>query len=184
MTATDFLKWDREQLERHVFMRGEVFAMSGGSLRHSFLGSRAVALLDAALRGGRCTAHGSDARIGVDDEHLVYADAVVLCQPLQFRPGATDVVTNPTVVVEVLSHTTEAYVRSAKQAGYLALPSVRHFVLVSQRERRMESYTRTDDGTFLYRVHGPGDELQLPAINTSLRVDDVYDGAFELPGDA
>lgn len=183
MTPDGFLAWEREQRERHVYFDGEVFAMAGGSPRHSRLASRMIAILDALLRGKACDVHTSDLRLGIGPEHFVYADAGVVCRPIELRPGTNDVVTNPVVTVEVLSRTTEAYDRGDKQAGYLALPSLHHFILVSQREARVESYVREADGSFRFRVHGAGAEVRLARLDGVLSVDELYDGAFSLPGD-
>lgn len=177
-----FLAWEREQRERHVYFHGEVFAMSGGSPRHSLLASRTIARLTAPLAGKPCDVFTGDLRLGIGDEHFVYAGAVVACRPLAFRPGTTDVVTNPVVVVEVLSRSTESYDRGDKQAAYLALPSLRHLVLVSQRSLRIEVYTRESDGSFRFRVHGAGSIVQLPSVGAELDVDELYAGVFELPG--
>ena len=179
-----FLSWERVQRDRHHYVRGEVFAMSGGSPRHSHLGARMIARLEQGSRqGGRCDVHTSDLRLGLPGDDFVYADAVVVCRPIALRTGTTDVVTNPTVVVEVLSKSTEAYDRGAKQAGYLALPSLRHLVLVSQREPRVEVYTRQDGGTFRFSVHGSDDTVALEAVGATFSVRDLYENAFELPGD-
>jgi Uma2 family endonuclease len=182
MSPDDFLAWEREQQERHVYLRGEVFAMAGGSARHSALGGRIIALLGSKL-GARCETHTADLRLGLDDRHFVYADAVVVCGPHRFRAGTNDVLTNPTTVVEVLSKSTESYDRGEKQAGYLALPSVQHYVLVSQREKRVEVYTREDDGSFRYRVHADADEIRLDRLEATVSVDALYQGVFQLPGD-
>jgi Uma2 family endonuclease len=183
MTPDAFLAWERAQLERHHYVHGEIYAMSGGSARHSYLGAQAIGILRQGLHGGRCDAHTADLRLGLAEDVFVYADAVVVCRPMAFRAGTTDVVTNPRVVVEVLSKSTEAYDRGAKQAGYLALPSLAHLVLVSQRERRVELYTRQDDGSFRFDVCGAGGTVRLERVGVSMQVDELYADAFELPGD-
>lgn len=183
MAPEAFLEWERGQAERHIYFHGDVFAMAGGSPRHSRLASRIIARLDAALGEGRCDVHTSDLRLALDAEHFVYADAVVVCRPVALRPGGVDVVTNPRVVVEVLSKSTESYDRGAKQAGYLALPSVEHFVLVSQRAPRVEVYTREGDGSFRFRVHEVGGIARLDALGAALPINDLYEGVFDLPGD-
>ena len=183
MGPDDFLVWERSQPERHVYMRGHVFAMAGGSPRHSLLASRIIERLGESLRGRPCDVHTSDLRLGLDAEHFVYADAAVVCRPLTLRPGTTDVVTNPKVVVEVLSKGTEAYDRGDKQAGDLALPSEEHYVLVSQREPRIELYTRQEDGSFRFTVDHAGATVALDRLGVALGVDDLYADAFELPGD-
>ena len=187
MTPKEFLTWERDQpTERHVYFHGEVFAMSGDSPRHSALASRVITQLGVGLAGKTCDVHTSDLRLGLDDAHFVYADAVVVCRPVVLRSGTTDVVTNPVIVVEVLSRSTESYDRGAKKAGYLALASVAHLVLVSQRERRVEVYTReVNDATcsFRFRVHGAGTMAHLDRLGLTLAVNELYEGVFELPGD-
>lgn len=183
MAPDAFLAWEREQPIRHVYVRGAIFAMSGGSPRHSLLSSRSITLLSVGLATRPCDVHTADLRIGVEDDHFVYADAVVVCRPVALRPGSTDVVTNPKVVVEVLSKSTESYDRGDKQAAYLALPSLSHYVLVSQRTRRVEVYSSAGDGSFHFTVHGAGDTVTLGGIGVTLSLDELYQGVFDLPGD-
>ena len=183
MSPDAFLAWEREQREPHIYFHGEIFALSGGSPRHSRLSSRVIARLDTALSGKPCDVHTADLRLATDDEHVVYADAVVVCRPLAFRAGTTDTVTNPVVVVEVLAKSTESYDRGDKQAAYLALPSLRHLVLISQRAARVEVYTRESDGAFHFDVLGAGDVLRLEKIGAEIAVDDLHAGVFELPGE-
>ncbi|MEJ7734395.1 MAG: Uma2 family endonuclease [Polyangiaceae bacterium] len=178
-----FLVWERAQSERHTYVRGEVFSMAGGSPRHSRLAARMIATLDEGLRGRPCDVHTSDLRLGLAGDHFAYADAVVVCRPVLLRPSTSDVVLNPKVVVEVLSRSTEGYDRGDKQAAYLALPSVEHLVLVSQREARVELYTRQPDDTFHFSVHGPGSLVALDRIAIRLSVDALYEGVMDLPGD-
>ena len=183
MTPDAFLAWEREQPERHHYVGGEIFDMSGGSPRHNRLGARAVSALDRAVEGTVCGAFSPDQRIGLPNDVFVYADATVVCGPLELRPGTTDVVTNPSIVVEVLSKSTERYDRSEKQKGYLSLPSLVHLVFVSQREVRVEVYTRNDDGSFRFEVFGAGASVQLKHPAVTLSVDAIYAGALDLPGD-
>ena len=185
MTPDEFLAWEREQPnERHHYVRGNVFAMAGGSPRHSFLGAQLIGLLRQGLLGSPCNVYTADLRLGLASDFFVYADAVGVCPPMELRPGTNDVVTNPSVVFEVLSKSTEAYDRGDKLAGYLAVPSVRQVVLVSQREPRIESYARQGDGTIRYEILAAGGGLRLDAVGVMLGVDDIYAGAFEMPGDA
>lgn len=183
MDPETFLAWEREQAEKHIYFCGDTFAMAGGSPRHSRLSARLIARLDGALADKPCDVHTSDLRLALNDEHFVYADVVVVCRPLVLRPGSNDVVTNPKAVVEVLSKSTEAYDRGEKQACYLALPSLEHLVLVSQRAPRVEVYTRKADGSFWFHVCLAGDVLELERLGLTMPVDELYQGVFALPGD-
>ena len=184
MTPDAFLAWERGEPERHFFVRGEVFAMAGGSPRHSALAARVIGQLSRSLSGMPCDVHTSDLRLAIADDQFVYADAVVVCRPIAMRAGSSDVVTNPSVVVEVLSRGTEAYDRGDKQAAYLGLQSIKNLVLISQREVRVEVYSRRESGGFHFAVYNGGDAAPIDGIGATLSVADLYAGAFELPGDA
>lgn len=183
LTPDEFLVWERSQRDRHIYVRGHVFAMAGGSPRHNALGAEMIARLADGLRGGPCRAFTSDQKLGLPKDEFVYADAVVICGPLALRSGTTDVVTNPRVVVEVLSKNTETYDRGEKQRGYLSLPSLEHFVLVSQREPRVEVYTRQADGSFRFEIAEAGGAIRIERLGLTIDVDALYSGVFELPGD-
>jgi Uma2 family endonuclease len=188
MSPDAFLAWERDQPERHHYVRGEIFAMAGGSARHSFLSGQMIRLVGHGLLGGPCNVHTADLRLGVAEDHFVYADAVVVCRPMLFRTSTTDVVTNPSLVVEVLSKSTESYDRGDKLAAYLALASVQHVLLVSQRKPRIELYTRHEDDTFRYEILETGarvtlDRLEAERAPITLRIDEIYADAFELAGE-
>lgn len=183
MTADEFLVWEREQSERHHYVAGEVFAMSGGTARHSFLSAQMIGILRQALRGNPCQVYTADLRLGLQDAAFVYADAVIVCPPLVLRAQSTDVVTNPSVLVEVLSKSTEAYDRGDKLARYLALPSVKHVMFVSQRSARVELYSRQEDGTMRFEIFERGSQVELGRLGISFPVDELYEGAFDVPGD-
>jgi Uma2 family endonuclease len=157
--------------------------MAGGSPRHNFLSNATGAELRAALRGKGCHVLSSDQRISAKrDERYVYADAVVVCGGAEMEAGTSDVLTNPKVVVEVLSRSTEAYDRGEKWDAYQRLPSLTDYVLVSQTAKQIEHYQREGDGSWRYRRRESGDVVTL-SNGASVAVDAVYEGAFELVGD-
>src|SRR5262245_28215327 len=103
MTAPDYLAWEQKQPGRHQYLRGEVFAMAGGSPRHNFLSGRVWSRLDCAP----CRPLTSDQKVYVPATgNFVYPDCTVVCDSVQLHPGTRDVVENPRIVVEVLSRST------------------------------------------------------------------------------
>jgi Uma2 family endonuclease len=182
MSASEYLAWEREQPDRHEFVRGEVFAMSGGSLRHSALAASITRELGVATRGYGCHVHTSDRRVVVTPgEHYVYPDVTLVCGPHELAEGTRDVLANPCVVVEVLSRSTEAYDRGDKWLAYRRIASLREYVLVSQTAPRIEIYRREGEG-WHYEVVEAGGQLVL-AGEFELEVDAIYEGIFELPED-
>lgn len=184
MSPAEYLAWERTQREKHQLLHGEVYAMAGGSPRHNRLCARILARLDAALRGSSCGPFSSDQKVFIPaTSNFVYPDGTVVCGPVELHPGTNDVIDNPKVVVEVLSKSTEQHDRGDKWEDYRSIPSLADYVLVSQRLPRLEHFARESDGSWRYRVVGAGGRLEL-TIGTVLVVDEIFEGAFELPGDA
>ena len=180
MSAAEFLAWERRQPVKHEYHRGEIFAMAGGSLRHNFLAGAVGAELRAALRGKGCHALSSDQRISAKQgERYVYADAVVVCGGAQTEPGTTDVLANPSVIVEVLSPSTEACDRGDNWEAYQRLASLTDYLLVAQSSARVEHYQREAEGSWRNRVLEAGDTVTL-TNGAALTIDAVYEGAFDL----
>src|SRR5690242_2577533 len=140
LTPDEYLAWERTQPVRHEYYRGEVFAMAGGSMRHNVLCARVIEALGAQLRG-RCLVMTSDQRVvAAERDRYVYPDVSIVCGPMVAEPGTSDVLANPTILVEVLSESTEQYDRGGKWEGYQRLDSLTDYVLVSQAEPRIEHF--------------------------------------------
>ncbi len=182
ISPSEFLTWERAQPGRHEFFEGEIFAIAGGSPRHAALSARMARALGGA--GGRdCEVFSGDLQIGVSQgARYVYADASVVCGPLAIQQGTKDVAENPSVVVEVLSDSTEQYDRGLKWESYRQLPSLTDYLLVSQREASIEHYRRQPDGSWRYTAVGPGQYVQL-SIGIELDVGAIFEGVFDLASD-
>jgi Uma2 family endonuclease len=112
----------------------------------------------------------------------VYPDLSVVCGRLVLEAGTTDVIANPTLLVEVLSGSTEQYDRGLKWEGYQRLESLTDYVLVSQSEPRIEHFGREGGGTWTYRSFGAGQRL-LVKQGAELDIDAIFAAVFDLPGD-
>ena len=183
MSPAQYLAWETDQPERHEFFLGEVFAMAGGSPRHNALSAAMTIELGVALRGSKCRVLSADQRIVArEGEHYVYADVSVVCGALELQPGTTNVLANPSVVIEVLSKRTEAYDRGLKWESYRELTSVTDYLLLSQAAPRIEHYLREASGEWHYRVVPAGGRVTL-TNGAIISVDAIYAGVFELAGE-
>ena len=185
LSALAFLEWEREQEGRYEWLDGEVFAMSGGTLRHNALGAAVVGELRLALKGRPCRVLSSDQKIAArPNKHFVYADTSVVCGDRVLAEGTTDVLANPEIVVEVLSTTTESYDRGLKWESYQRIASLRDYVLVSQARVRVEHFSRdaAEPDMWRYRELGRGDVLMF-ANGATVAVDSLFEGVFELDGE-
>ena len=176
LSYADYLAIEAVSEERHEFHDGELFAMSGGTPGHAQLIQQVSFLLGASLQGKPCRPQSSAQRILLPGGRAAYPDATVVCPPLERPPEDPDAITNPSVVVEVLSPSTEAFDRGAKFGFYRLVPSLRHVVFVRQDAWRIEHFRRMDDGSWRLTEHGPGESVDLDAVGASLPVDGVYDG--------
>ena len=182
LTPDEYLAWERTQPIRHEFFHGEVFAMAGGSPRHNVLCIRVSSRLETQLRD-RCFVMSSDQRVvAAHREHYVYPDVSVVWGPLLMEPGTSDVLANPTIVVEVLSASTEQYDRGVKWESYQRIESLTDYVLVSQSHRRIEHFRRDRTRSWLYQVAGEGGRILL-SNDAVLDVDTIFAGVLELSGD-
>ncbi len=177
VTPEEYLRLEREAPYRSEYYGGEIFAMAGGSPTHSVIIAAILRELGNSLKGNRCAPYDSNLRIFVPADGLyTYPDASVICGPLELVPGADDMITNPTLIVEVLSDSTEAYDRGKKFAHYRALPSFAEYVLVSQKEPLVEVFFRMADGTWqLTPTRGREAIVRLQSLGIELPLAEVYD---------
>ncbi|HMH48801.1 MAG TPA: Uma2 family endonuclease [Candidatus Acidoferrum sp.] len=174
MSYAEYLELERTSEIKHEYLRDEVFAMAGGTPEHARLAAIVIGELGAPLRGRPCSVFTSDARVRITvTDRATYPDVTVVCGRLEHAPEDPDSIVNPVVIVEILSDATEAEDRGEKFAHYRRLASLREYVLVSRRARRLEVYRRREDRWFLDEA-GPGETLRLESIDVALSVDEVY----------
>ena len=179
VTPDEYLAREQAATDKHILWDGEIFAMVGALPEHNAIVANALAELSALTRRGPCRVFASDLKVHVPlREGFVYPDASVVCGPLEFYGRTREVITNPAVLLEVLSEGTERFDRGDKASGYRALPSLRHHVLVSQTERHVEVYTRHGDEGWLLREYRGADVAAVDALGGGLRLDEIYFKVF------
>ena len=175
LTEDQYLCIERQAETRSEFLDGEMFAMAGGSLNHSLLKSRIVAILDRQVPPG-CRTFNSDLRIKVASAGLyTYADCGFMCGEPQFYGSEQDCLLNPLLIVEVLSPSTQGYDRGKKFELYRTIESFREYLIVHQDKRHVEHYSKQDDGSWLLREHS-GAEASVVVARLGVRISlaDLY----------
>jgi Uma2 family endonuclease len=174
-TFAEYLALDERSEARYEFVNGEVFAMSGGTLEHSRIAANLIASLGAQLLGRPCVVYTSDARVRVQATGLAtYPDVSVVCGSIERDPESRNTITNPVVLIEVLSDSTEGYDREEKFSHYRRIGSLREYLLVSQRERRVEHFSRNADDSWTLRDVTSPEVVRIPSIGCVLALDVVY----------
>lgn len=175
MSYDEYLAHEAVSQEKHDFVGGEMFAIAGASRAHNRIAMQVAGELYVAMAGGPCRPVGSDQRVRVREAELsCYPDVTVICGEDEVDPLDGDALVNPTVVVEVLSPSTEAYDRGDKFAALRRLPSLRHFVLLHQSRREAEVFTRQEDGSWRLSFHHDRVTLDEPAV--TIELERVYAG--------
>ena len=179
MTHADYCAAECEAAIKHEYLAGEVFAMTGGTLEHSRLATEVGYLLRGALEGRPCRVLSSDARVRIEAVDVdTYPDLSVVCGPAETATADDHALLNPTLIVEVLSPSTEAYDRGLKASYYRQIPALKAYLLVVQDRAGLELHAREADGRWLMSEAGPGERLRIPALDVELEVDAVYRDAF------
>lgn len=185
-SAEEYLASERESEERHEYLDGEIYTMAGESPEHGAICMNLSRVISTQLLGKPCQAFSKDVKVrsGTDPEGgrttkglYSYPDLLVVCGELKFHDEHRDVLLNPAVIIEVLSHATEAFDRGEKWARYQTwLPELSDYLLVSQSKPQIEHYHREAGGKWLYTmVNRLEDSRHLASIGCTLQLADVYD---------
>ena len=175
-SPTEYLALERHAEFRNEYLNGEIFAMTGGSRAHNLITVNLAASIGQQLKGRPCESYINDMRVKVDASGLyTYPDLVVVCGDVDIEDEHNDTVLNPTLIIEVLSDSTEAYDRGEKFRHYRSLPSLKEYLLIAQKNIAVELYTRCSDGWLLQEYNQPDDTVTLGSIDCTLLVSDIYD---------
>jgi Uma2 family endonuclease len=170
----EYLDLEEASNVRHEYADGQIYAMAGGTPEHAALAVSVSAALHGQLAGGPCRVFSSDLRVRVPASGVAtYPDVTVVCGPLDRDPESPTSVTNPVVLVEILSDATEEYDRGEKFDQYKQLASLLEYVLVSQREPLIEVHRREPGGGWSSHV-GRSGSIHLLSIGCALDVDAIY----------
>ena len=181
-TEDEYFEIERTSFGRWEYVNGEIRAMSGGTANHSSIASNIIRALGNALVPKGCRVFGSDMKIRTGDHANTYPDISVVCKALSFHRGRKDIITNPLLIVEVLSDSTAAYDLDDKFRHYQTIPTLTDYLLVAQDEARVLLYTRHEDHWDFRDISGLSRSVHLPSVETTLALTDIY-ALIELTGE-
>ena len=177
----EYLEHEEACNTKNEFLDGQIYAMAGASPEHNRLASAASGLLLSQLLKGRCRAYSSDQRVRVKATGLAtYPDVAVICGPIELdeEDHRRHTALNPTLLIEVLSPSTEAYDRGEKFEHYKRIDTLQQYVLIAQGEPRVEVWTKREDA-WERAEHGAGDVAELSSIGATLDVRTLYEAAAQ-----
>ena len=172
----DFMRWEAEQIERHEFINGGVFAMTGTRDSHNTIAGNLFAALRSALRGSPCRAFIADMKLRIDAaDAAFYPDVMVTCDARDKTPEADLAKRHPTLIVEVLSESTAAYDRGLKFEVYRNIDTLKEYLLVEQDRRHADLFRKGNDGLWVLYASGPVDDVILESVGVRLSMDLLFE---------
>ncbi|MEO6322142.1 MAG: Uma2 family endonuclease [Polaromonas sp.] len=172
-TSADYLLWEADQLERHEFLNGEVFAMAGAEDRHVTVAGNLYIALRQHLSGSPCRTYMSDMRLHIAAANsYFYPDVLVTCSALDLASAM--VKTEPKLIVEVLSPSTAAYDRGLKFSHYRRLASLEEYVLIDLDTRSTDCFRKRDDGLWVLHPFARGESVALASVALDLRAEQLF----------
>ncbi len=173
-TIKSYLAFEEASEVRHEYLYGEVYAMTGASKNHNLIVATTITSLGTQLAKRPCAVFPSDQRLRVSAEQYSYPDISVVCGEPQFGDEKPDTLLNPTVLIEVLSPSTEGYDRGKKSEGYRKLKSLQEYLLISQEKYHIEHYVRQNNKWVVTDVNQLDATIELTSIECTLAVADIY----------
>ena len=174
ISPDEYFEWEARQEIRYEYINGEVFAMAGGTIDHSTIAANLIALLRPHVRGRNCRVLGSDAKVGISKNgEFFYPDLLVTCDDRD--RNAAKAVFYPTLIIEVLSPSTEAYNRGGKFARYRQLTSLCEYMLVSSERIEVEAFRLNERGKWELTAYGNSDLVQFSSIEFECAIAAIYE---------
>lgn len=178
ITPQEYLTRERQASIKSEFFQGEIFATGGGSPKHSLIGANFIREAGNALRDKPCAVFNSDLRVQVQSTGLyTYPDATIVCGEPEFDDDQRDTIINPTVIVEVLSDSTEKYDRGKKSSHYRQITSLKELILIAQDRPHVERFTRQPNGDWLFHEQKEMTaDFELKSLGISVAISELYRG--------
>ena len=183
LTPEQYLEIERKAEFKSEYYNGEMFAMSGARAPHVLIVGNALFQLRLQLRSKPCRSFSNDMRVRVSATGLyTYPDLAVVCGECHFLDDRWDTLLNPTLIIEVLSESTEAYDRGRKFEHYRSISSLREYLMIASDRVSAELFTRQPDGHWVFSdAHEPEDIVQLESIGCQLKLADLYENVEFVP---
>ena len=184
-TVEEYLAYEAESDIRYEYIDGEIYAMAGGTENHSKIGLNCASALLVQTRGKPCRPHASDLKVKVNEIKYLYPDFSVVCGEAQFADEKRTLLTNPTLVAEVISDSSEKYDKITKNEYYRSLSSLVYYLIIDQSRVHIQLYTLQDKGWLLQEFTRREQSIILDVIDVTLSVDEIYlDVEFDDNGEA
>ncbi|MEN8121809.1 MAG: Uma2 family endonuclease [Bacteroidota bacterium] len=172
---SEYIEFEQSTNEKHDFYYGEVYNLAGGTIRHSQIIFSSSNILHKFLTKKNCITLTNDVKLELDkDQFYVYPDVIVTCDNDDLSDNTETIIKNPLIIVEILSDSTELYDRNIKKHYYLKLPSLKYYLLISQKETRIEMYEKIENRIEYSSYETPEQEINFQQLGFKIKIADIY----------
>ncbi len=174
-SVKEYLRSEKNGSNKNEFRNGKIIASKSSSRRHSLIGSNITIAIGSRLRRHKCEIYAGSMHVQLSNKRFSYPDVVIVKGEPKFSGNEQDVLTNPTVIVEITSEKTILQDKTEKLDAYLAMESVAEYLLVNEANTRVEHYTRQNQKQFIYRIYNELDEMvSLDSIGCKTALSELY----------
>jgi Uma2 family endonuclease len=178
ITEKEYLETERLALEKHEYYKGEIFAMSGASIAHNKIFSNTFLEIGTKLKGKKCQPFGSDLRIHIPKNTLfTYPDISIVCGETETTDDKFDTITNPSVIIEILSPSTRNYDKGEKFTLYREIDSLQEYILIDSERIMVEKFIRNSDNSWQLTEYKSIDlSFSITTVAIEMPLLDIYEG--------
>ncbi|MDQ3323663.1 MAG: Uma2 family endonuclease [Acidobacteriota bacterium] len=174
-TSEDYLKIERNSSTRHEFIGGKVLSLAGSNRTRSLIGSNTIIAVGNRIHGQKNEIYSGNMRVQMSPTRFSYPDVVIVSSKPAFIDDESDVLLNPTIVVEIYSTNTSSLDKTEKLECYLAMDSIREYLLVKEDEMRVEHYAKQNAKQWVYRIYNEREEIiSIESINCKVSLTEIY----------
>lgn len=178
ISEKDYLEAERLAFEKHEYYKGEIFAMSGASIPHNKIFSNSFADIGTKLKGKKCQPFGSDLRIHIPKNTLyTYPDISIICGEIETTDDKFDTITNPSVIIEILSPSTRNYDKGEKFTLYREIDSLQEYILIDSERIMVEKFIRNADNSWQLTDYKTIEQsFSIATVSIEMQLKDIYEG--------
>nr|WP_315199468.1 Uma2 family endonuclease [uncultured Flavobacterium sp.] len=178
ISEKEYLDAERLALEKHEYYKGEVFAMGGASIAHNKIAINCTVDISNKLKGKKCQPFGSDLRIHIPKNTLfTYPDISIICGDIETTDDKFDTITNPSVIIEILSPSTRNYDKGEKFTLYREIDSLQEYILIDSERILVEKFIRNSDNSWqLTEYKSIEQSFSIATVAIEMQLLDIYEG--------
>ena len=174
-TVEEYLKMERRRANKHEFSNGKILATAGSTRRHNLICTNTIIAVGSRLRGHKCEIYANDMRVRLSTSQFCYPDVIIVNGDPSFADSETDVLLNPTVVVEIISNYNGQSGKTEKVESYLAMDSIRECLLIKEDDMRVEHYSKQSAKQWVFRIYNDREDIvTLDSVGCKVSLAEIY----------